>query len=559
MNASRRLALLFLSLAALAAPLAAPQAVAAQAPPGQVERPDTVVPPTLADPTEAPAEEQPGAATGGWERFMGGADAAMGRVNTWIGAFFFYDVLFWNDAVVLPLVVLWLVLGAIFFTIYMGFINFRGFGHAVQVVKGKYSNPNDAGEVSHFQALTTALSATVGLGNIAGVAIAISIGGPGATFWMIIAGLLGMSSKFAECTLGQQYREVRSDGRIMGGAMEYLSKGLKEKGWPRLGMFLAVAFSILCVGGSIGGGNSFQVNQSLNAVQESIPFLAENRWVYGLVMVVLVGLVIVGGIRRIATTAEKIVPLMAVVYVGAALVILAMNFTRIPWAFGQIFAGAFTPEAGYGGLIGVLVVGFQRAAFSNEAGAGSAAIAHSAARTPYPVREGIVALLEPFIDTVVICTMTALVIVITGAYNNPEYEAIRQASQGATLTSRAMGEELFFFPYILSFAVILFAYSTMISWSYYGERCWAWMFGDRTSGIYRALFLVFVFLGSIITSTNILNFGDLMILGMAFPNILGVVILSGNVKRELNEYWARLKAGEIRPYDATQPVPAAGD
>jgi AGCS family alanine or glycine:cation symporter len=367
---------------------------------------------------------------------------------------------------------------------------------------------------------------------------------------MIIAGLLGMSSKFAECTLGQQYREVRPDGRIMGGAMEYLSKGLKEKGWPRLGMFLAVMFSILCIGGSLGGGNSFQVNQSLNAMQETLPFLADAPWIYGLVMTFLTGIVIIGGIKRIANVAEKIVPLMCGVYVLGALAILMMNVTAIPAAIGTIVSQAFTPAAGYGGFIGVLVTGFRRAAFSNEAGAGSAAIAHSAAKTPYPVREGIVALLEPFIDTVVVCTMTALVIVITGAYNNPEYADLVSQSKGAALTSRAMGEYISFFPYVLSFAVFLFAYSTMISWSYYGERCWAWLFGDRSTRIYQGLFLLFVFLGSIITSVNVLEFGDLMILGMAFPNILGVVMLSGNVKRELNAYWAKLKSGEIRRYDA---------
>jgi AGCS family alanine or glycine:cation symporter len=553
-------ALLSLVLAAFLAPLAVPAPAAAQPataetaqaqPPGGGPSVDTeqTAGGAEAPPVATSEESQPG--------IMGSVDRAMGAVNGVISAFFFYDVLFWDAAHQLPLVVLWLVLGAIFFTFKMGFINFRGFGHAVQVVRGKYSDPNDAGEVSHFQALSTALSATVGLGNIAGVAIAIAVGGPGATFWMIIAGLLGMSSKFAECTLGQQYREVRSDGRIMGGAMEYLSKGLKEKGWPRLGMFLAVMFSILCIGGSLGGGNSFQVNQSLNAMQETVPFLATAPWAYGLVMTVLVGLVIVGGIKRIASVADKIVPIMCGVYVLAALVILVDNAGRIPWAFGEIISQAFTPAAGYGGLIGVLVTGFRRAAFSNEAGAGSAAIAHSAARTPYPVREGIVALLEPFIDTVVVCTMTALVIVITGAYNNPAYADLVAQSKGAALTSRAMSEHLPWFKYILSAAVFLFAYSTMISWSYYGERCWAWLFGDRSTGIYQGLFLLFVFLGSIITSVNVLEFGDLMILGMAFPNILGVVILSGNVKRELDDYWRRLKSGEIRPYAA--PAPFAGD
>ncbi|MEX2325226.1 MAG: alanine/glycine:cation symporter family protein, partial [Gemmatimonadaceae bacterium] len=446
------------------------------------------------------------------------------------------------------LVVFWLVVAAVFLTFRMGFINFRAFGHALTVTAGKYTDPRQTGEVSHFQALTTALSATVGLGNIAGVAIAISIGGPGATFWMIIAGLIGMTSKFTEVTLGQQYREVRPDGRIMGGAMFYLSKGLAEKGMAKFGKVLAVMFAILCIGGSFGGGNAFQVNQSLNAIQEQAPFLAANPWIYGLFMAVLVGIVIIGGIRRIAHVTEKLVPFMIGIYVLASIYILIVNAGAIPAAFGAIVQQAFSPDAAYGGIIGTLVVGFQRAAFSNEAGAGSAAIAHSAAKTEYPVREGIVSLLEPFIDTVVVCTMTALVIVITGAYNNPAYADLVANSKGAALTSRAMGEHLSWFPYILSASVMMFAYSTMISWSYYGERCWAWMFGDGTSQIYRILFCIFVFLGSIITSTQVLNFGDLMILGMAFPNLLGVYFLHGKVKDELDVYWGKYKRGELARY-----------
>ena len=482
---------------------------------------------------------------GGW---MGLIDEAMGALNAIVGAVFFFDLLFWDAEHSLPLLVAWLVVGALFFTVRMGFINFRAFGHAIQVTRGIYDDPAASGEVSHFQALTTALSATVGLGNIAGVAIAISLGGPGATFWMILAGLLGMSSKFTECTLGQQYRTVRPDGKIMGGAMYYLSAGLAEMGWARLGKFLAVMFAILCIGGSFGGGNSFQVNQSLNALQETVPVLALYPWAYGLLMTVLVGVVIVGGIRRIASVADKIVPLMCGLYVLGALIIIFDNWARIPEALASIFTEAFAPDALYGGFIGALVVGFQRAAFSNEAGIGSAAIAHSAARTKYPVREGIVALMEPFIDTVVVCTMTALVIIITGAYNNPAYADLIEANQGAALTSRAMGEHLTWFPYVLSLAVFLFAFSTMISWSYYGERCWSWLFGDRRSGIYKAIFLFFVFAGSVITSTNVLDFGDLMILGMAFPNILGLYFLSGRVKRELDEYWAKKKAGELIIY-----------
>lgn len=519
--------------------LAAQEAPAAAAPGTLEEARDTALPIEGQQPESATVEE-----TG----FMAAADRAMGRVNTVIGAVFFYDILFWDEEHVLPLVVFWLVVAAVFLTFRMGFINVRAFRHAINVTAGKYSDPNHAGEVSHFQALTAALSATVGLGNIAGVAIAISIGGPGATFWMIIAGLIGMTSKFTECTLGQQYREVRPDGRIMGGAMFYLSKGLAEKGMAKFGKVLAVMFAILCIGGSFGGGNAFQVNQSLNAIQEQAPFLATYPWVYGLVMAVLVGIVIIGGIRRIATVTEKLVPFMVAVYVLAAIYILLDNAAAVPAAFAAIFQQAFSPDAAYGGIIGTLVVGFQRAAFSNEAGAGSAAIAHSAAKTEYPVREGIVALLEPFIDTVVVCTMTALVIVVTGAYNNPEYADLIANSKGAALTSRAMGEHLTWFPYILSAAVLMFAYSTMISWSYYGERCWAWMFGDATSQIYRILFCIFVFLGSIITSTQILNFGDLMILGMAFPNLLGVYFLHGKVKDELDVYWGKYKRGELTRY-----------
>ncbi len=487
---------------------------------------------------------------------MNAIDRAVGVVNSLFSAVFFFDVIFWDNGQpgehTLPLTVVWLVLGAVFLTFRMGFINFRAFGHAIAVTRGKYDDPSDAGEVTHFQALATALSATVGLGNIAGVAIAVSLGGPGATFWMILAGLLGMTSKMVECTLGQQFREVRPDGRIMGGAMYYLSKGLAQKNMPRLGKVLAVMFAVLCIGGSIGGGNSFQVNQSLNAVQETIPFLGQHPWVYGLIMTVLGGIVIVGGVKRIAQVADKVVPFMCGFYVLTCLYVLGVDFGRIPWAFGQIFSGAFAPDAIYGGVIGSLVVGFQRAAFSNEAGVGSAAIAHSAAKTEYPVREGIVALLEPFIDTVVVCTMTALVIVITGAYNNPEFADLIASRQGAALTSRAIGAQLSWFPYTLALTVFLFAYSTMISWSYYGERCWVYLFGDRSSMVFRALFLSFTFLGSVITAQNVLDFGDLMILGMAFPNILGIVILNGRVRDELTDYWRRLKSGEIMTFAEEQ-------
>ena len=469
-----------------------------------------------------------------------------GTVNGIIASVFFFDVLFFTDSVQLPLAVAWLVTGALFFTFYLRFVNFRAFRHAIDITRGKFDKPGDTGEVSHFAALTTALSATVGLGNIAGVAIAVTLGGPGATFWMILAGLLGMNSKFAECTLAMMYRKVRPNGQIMGGPMEYLSQGLKEKGQAGLGKVLAMLFALLCIGGSFGGGGSFQVNQALNAISETVPFFADYKWVFGLIMSALVGIVIIGGIKRIATVAEKIVPTMCGIYVLACLYIILANANMIPYAFGQIFAGAFSPEAGYGGLIGVLVTGFKRAAFSNEAGVGSAAIAHSAAKSDHPVQEGIVALLEPFIDTVVICTMTALVIIITGAYNNPDFATIIEAKQGAALTSRAMAQVLPWFPVVLSISVFLFAFSTIISWSYYGERCFTFLFGEKYSMVFKLALMLVVFLGAITTSTNVLEFGDLMILGMAFPNILGVYFLSPKLKATMEEYFGMLKSGQIK-------------
>ena len=447
------------------------------------------------------------------------------------------SLMFWEIPFVgFPLIVAWLLFGALYFTVRMRFVNIRLFKHAINLVRGKYETKNQVGEVSHFQALTTALSATVGLGNIAGVAIAIGTGGPGATFWMILVGFLGMSSKFTECTLGQMYRKVRKDGTIMGGAMHYLSEGLKEKNLAGLGGFLAGLFCILCIGGSFGGGNAFQVVQSLDLIKTVIPPLAQYSWVYGLIMSTLVGVVIIGGIKSISRVACIIVPFMCGVYLIACIFILISKFSLIPAAFALIFEQAFSPDAAFGGFLGVLIIGVKRAVFSNEAGIGSAAIAHSAAKVSNPVEEGSVALLEPFIDTIVVCTMTALVIIITGSYMDPSNAEFIANNQGGALTSAAMGSVIPWFPYILSIAVFLFAFSTMISWSYYGERCWVYLFGDKSSLIYKILFLIFCFLGSIITATNILDFSDLMILGMAFPNILGLFILSGKVSELLINY-----------------------
>lgn len=469
----------------------------------------------------------------------------------------------------LPFVVIWLLIGAIYLTLRMAFINIRGFFHAISLTKGDYDDPKDQGEVSHFQALSSALSATVGLGNIAGVAIAIGVGGPGATFWMIIIGLLGMSSKFTECTLGQMYRRVDPHtGRVTGGPMRYLKEGLTEMGLRPLGIFLAIFFAILCIGASLGGGNSFQVGQSLDAIRGDIPFIDKNPWIYGLIMSVAVGFVIIGGIKSIGRVASRIVPFMCVAYVIMALYIIFTNVDQVVPALRAIFDNAMNMQAGLGAILGVMVVGIQRAVFSNEAGVGSAAIAHSAAKTDEPVSEGIVALLEPFIDTVVICTMTALVIIIAGgewnaasepndllsanygSWSNLEYgEHVSGANKsGAALTVAAVSGEqgVPWFKYVLYAAVILFAYSTLISWYYYGERCWTTLFGEWSSLGFKILFLVFTVLGSIVTTGKILEFSDLLILSMAIPNILGLYLLSGRVKAALDDYLSRLKAGKIR-------------
>jgi len=481
----------------------------------------------------------------------GEASALEVEADRLFGAYFvgpLARVFFWElPGLGMPAVVAWLLVGSVYLTFRMGFVNVRMFRHAIDLVRGKYHDPDAVGEVSHFQALATALSATVGLGNIAGVAIAVAAGGPGATFWMILAGILGMSAKFAEVTLGQRFRHVRSDGSIMGGAMYYLSDGLAARGLPRLGRALAVAFVVLCIGGSFGGGNSFQVKQALGQIRTLVPLFDDRPWTYGLLMVVLVGVVIIGGIRRIASVADKIVPVMCVVYVGACLWVILTNVTLLPAAVADIVRGAFTPTAVEGGIIGCLVIGMRRAAFSNEAGIGSAAIAHSAAKSTYPVQEGIVALLEPFIDTVVVCTMTALVIGVTGVCNDEACRPFVEAQQGAALTSAAMAGQISWFPWVLAVAIFLFSYSTMISWSYYGERCWTWLCGESYTLVYRLLFLCFTFLGSVVTAENILEFSDLMILGMAFPNVLGVFLLSGLVARGLAEYRARLASGEVHP------------
>tara|TARA_R110002096_G_scaffold169779_8_gene341579 strand:+ start:4799 stop:6865 length:2067 start_codon:yes stop_codon:yes gene_type:complete len=445
----------------------------------------------------------------------------------------------------IPFIVVWLVLGAIFFTVRMRFINARGVKHAFELIRGKFDDPKGtAGEVSHFQALTTALSATVGLGNIAGVAVAITLGGPGATFWMIVAGLIGMSSKFVECTLGVKYRKINAKGEVSGGPMYYLSEGLKKKNLGKLGKVLAVIFSILCIGGSLGGGNMFQSNQAFAQLSTEFPEIAGMGVWFGVVLALLVGVVIIGGIKSIAKVTDKIVPFMAGLYVLFSLIIIGMNFSHVGDVFVEIYNGAFNSPAIKGGVIGVLIVGFQRAAFSNEAGVGSASIAHSASKTNEPVSEGIVALLEPFVDTVVVCTMTALVLVFTGFADG------NSGLEGAELTSAAFSSVFPWFSLVLVVAIFLFAFSTMISWSYYGLKAWTYLFGNNkyVDYLYKLIFLIFIVIGSSAGLGAVLDFSDLMILGMAFPNILGLVLMSKEVRLDMLSYFERIKSGAIKKF-----------
>lgn len=452
-----------------------------------------------------------------------------------------------------PLIVGWLILAAVVFTFYFRFIQVRGVGHAIDVVRGRYSDRSEPGEVTPFQALTTAVSGTVGLGNIAGVAVAVAIGGAGATFWMILAGILGMASKFTEVTLGVKYRDIKQpQGTVSGGPMRYLSKGLAERGRPRLGKVLAAFFAVCCIGGSLGGGNMFQANQSfqqvLGVTGGAASPLAGNAWVFGLVMAVLVGMVIIGGIRSIATVTSKLVPTMALIYVGAGLVVLGVHADKILWAFGQILGGAFSAEGVAGGVVGALIQGFRRATFSNEAGIGSAAIAHSAVCTDQPVSQGYAALLEPFIDTVVICTMTALVIIITGHVNAGGVTALAGEARGVALTSAAFGSAISWFPYVLALCVVLFAFSTMITWSYYGLQAWTYLLGDSAAAglAYKVMFLAFVVIGTTMGLGRVIDFSDSMIFAMSLANIVGLYMLMPVVREELLRYEQGVRSGRIR-------------
>ncbi|MEO5609248.1 MAG: alanine/glycine:cation symporter family protein [Ornithinibacter sp.] len=469
-------------------------------------------------------------------------------ISDWITSVVFYSVDIGDTS--LPLIVVWLVVAGAFFTVWLGFMQVRGPKLAINLVRGKYSDPDDAGEVSHFQALATAVSGTVGLGNIAGVAVAISLGGPGATFWMILAGLLGMATKMAECTLGVKYRTYREDGSVSGGPMYYLRDGLAERGMGGLGKVLAVAFSICMIGGAVGGGNMFQSNQAtaqiISVTGGDDSFFADAPWILGIVFAVAVGAVIIGGIKSIAKVTEKIVPFMAGLYLISCAIVILANIGSVPGAIGDIFAGAFTGAGVTGGVIGALIVGFQRAAFSNEAGLGSASVAHSAVKTKEPATEGFVAMLEPFIDTVVVCTATALTIVITKTYADPDASELG----GVDLTSRSFETVLPWFPIVLAIAVVLFAFSTMISWSYYGMKATGYLFGNNVlaENIFKGVFLVFTVVGSAAALGPVINFSDSMIFLMGIPNIIGLYLLARVIRREIHSYYERVNSGEVKEY-----------
>ena len=465
----------------------------------------------------------------------------LARFNGWAFEILFYEIF------KLPLIVLVLLAGALFFTFFFGFINVKGFKHAIDVVKGKYDNPNDDGDISHFKALTSALSATVGLGNIAGVAVAIAAGGPGAVFWMILTAFFGMSSKFISACLGQLFRKENADGSISGGPMYYLDIGISKKGIPVLGKVLGVIYGIMVMFAAFGGGNMFQANSTVQSFITSYGFSESSKYIIGIILVITVGIVILGGIKRIGDATSAIVPFMCGTYVLASIYVILANLGNVPSAISLIFSEAFNPQAVAGGFLGVLIQGVRRAAFSNEAGLGSASIAHAAAKTKEPIREGFVAMIGPFIDTMIVCLMTALVLIVSGVWNS--------GSTGVVLTTEAFQTSIPWFHYILPIIILLFAYSTMISWCYYGERGWIYImdhFGEsvgiKTIMIYRITFVALVFVGSVEKFGDVLDFSDVMILSLAFPNILGAIILAPEVLKHLKEYWNRLQSGTMKTY-----------
>ncbi|MFC3123195.1 alanine/glycine:cation symporter family protein [Agaribacter flavus] len=469
-------------------------------------------------------------------------------IDEWVSPFsqslsdiVFFKITLFGQAI--PVIVIWLAIAAIFFTFYLGFMNIRAFPHALRLVRGDYDDPNHTGEISHFQAVATAVSGTVGIGNIGGVAVAIGIGGPGAAFWLIVAGFLSMSTKLVECTLGVKYRRINADGSVSGGPMYYLEQCLVKRNKPKLGKALGVFYAVALVVGCMGIGNMFQSNQAYMQVvgisggEDS--FFSDKAWLFGFLLALVIAVVILGGIKSIAKVVGKVVPFMAVLYVVSALVIIAMSAEHIPNAIKLIVTNAFTSDGVTGGAIGALIVGFQRALFSNEAGIGSAAIAHSAVQTDKPASEGIVSLLEPFIDTVVICTLTSLVIITTAIPNG----LMDSGLEGISLTSASFAHHVSWAPYPLALAALLFAFSTSISWSYYGLKGWTFLFGEKqlTQLIFKFIFCMFIILGCMTNLTSVLNFSDAIVFLISIPNIIGLYLFAPEVKREVNEYLAKFK------------------
>ncbi|MFR9803457.1 alanine/glycine:cation symporter family protein [Pseudonocardia sp. RS010] len=507
----------------------------------------------LAQPTDPPG--------GAIESLENAINAVFDPVAAGLSSFVFAEVTIGD--VSFPWIVAWLVVAAAIFTVYFGFVQFRSLRLSMKLLRGKYTRDDDPGEITHFQALSSAVSGTVGLGNIAGVGVAVTIGGAGATFWMIVAGLLGMCTKFVECTLGVKYRDVHPDGTVSGGPMHYLRKGVAER-FPGVtgkvvGRVLAAGAAAMILFFGVAGGNMFQANQTFAQLQsvtggdDGALGSATASFTFGIVLALVVGLVVFGGVTMIGRVTSRLVPAMAIIYVAACLVVIVVNITQVPAAIAAIFAGAFSPEGVVGGAIGALIVGFQRAAFSNEAGLGSAPIAHSAVKTRHPVTEGFVALVEPFVDTVVICTMTALTIVIAGTPYWRDAQATAFASggeetpDGVLVTSNAFETVIPWFPYVLTLAVALFAISTIITWGYYGQKAWTYLFGRSTVSerLYQVVFTLFVVAGSVLTLGAVLDFADAVLFLLALFNIAGLYLLAPVVKREVKDFRAKLRSGEI--------------
>ena len=477
-------------------------------------------------------------------------------VETWVGpiaktlsSLVFFEVNFFGQAA--PIIVLWLVAAALFFTVYMGFVNIRGFACAVRIARGDYKDPDAAGEISHLQAVSTAISGTVGIGNIGGVAVAIGVGGPGAAFWLFLAGVMGMSTKLVECTLGVKYRKINPDGSVSGGPMYYLEALLSERQFPRAGRLLGSFYALALVIGCFGIGNMFQSNQAyvqfVNITGGEQSFFSERGWLFGLILALTIGVVIIGGIRSIARVASKLVPFMGILYVISTVVILFMSAEHLLGAIYLIISEAFSSQSATGGMIGAMVIGFQRAAFSNEAGIGSASIAHSAVQTDEPASEGLVSLLEPFIDTVVICTLSSLVIVATAFPAG----LMDSGLEGIELTSAAFEHHVSWAPYPLALAGLLFAFSTTLAWSYYGLQGWLYLVGNSSIAQlgFKLVFCSFVMLGSMIQLTAVLDFSDAMVFLISIPNIIGLYFLAPLVKREVNLYLKMIQNPHRGPID----------